>query len=153
MQCIFQPILMKYDSSKYIEAQIPNEPVFAFCGIKDANSFFKSILKFGIKIKGKKSFRDHYNYNEVILKKLSNMIEDLKIKKIITTEKDIVKISETFINNFEIYIIRISVNLNTGNGELLLSSHYPAESYSGFSFDHFLSLSILLSGYSKLDKT
>ena len=100
---------MKYNFSNYIEAQIPSEPVFAFCGIKESNSFFKSILKFGIEIKGKQSFRDHYNYNEKILKKLSNMIKDLKIKKVITTEKDIVKIPETFINNFEMYIIRINV--------------------------------------------
>ena len=110
--CIFHPILMKYNLFKNNKSQIPDEPVFAFCGIADSKSFFQSIIKFGIKIKGKKSYRDHQNYNDKILKKLSKKITELNVKNIITTEKDVVKLPDHFINNFEIYIIKIDIIMN-----------------------------------------
>jgi tetraacyldisaccharide 4'-kinase len=85
------------------------EPVFAFCGIADHNSFFKSIIKLGITIKGKKYYKDHQNYSDRIIKNLFKKIKKLKLNNIITTEKDIVKLPQYFINAFQIYIIKISI--------------------------------------------
>ena len=105
----FEPLLMKYESKGYIESSAPNEPLFAFCGIADPQSFFKSITKLGINIKDKIIYRDHQNYNKTIINQLSQRIKNNNGKKVITTEKDLVKLPDSFIDFFEVYIIKINI--------------------------------------------
>tara|TARA_B110000438_G_scaffold263441_1_gene275409 strand:- start:761 stop:1783 length:1023 start_codon:yes stop_codon:yes gene_type:complete len=103
--------LMKYDSKGYHKSIIPHEKLFAFCGIGEPSSFLKSVSNLDLKIAGKRIFKDHQKYNERILNQLSLQIRSCDCKSIITTEKDLVKLSDSFLKNFNIYIIKIEIQL------------------------------------------
>jgi len=105
----FDMLLMKYDINGYVETSAPNEPLFAFCGIADPQSFFKSILMLGINIQEKIIYKDHQNYNKTVINQLSQQIKENNGTKVITTEKDLVKLPDSFIDIFEIYIIKINL--------------------------------------------
>ena len=103
----YQLQLYNYNLNQY--NQNIAEPVFAFCGIADHNSFFESITQLGIIIKGKKHYRDHQNYSDRIIRNLLEKIKKLKLNTIITTEKDLVKLPKFFINTFQIYVLQLSI--------------------------------------------
>ena len=102
-------LLMKYDSRGYVETSVPNEPLFAFCGIADPQSFFKSIFMLGINIQDKIIYKDHQNYNKTVINQLSQQIKKNNGIKVITTEKDLVKLPDSFLEEFEVYVIQIDV--------------------------------------------
>ena len=62
-----------------------------------------------MKIEGKRFFRDHQNYTETVLNQLSEQIRKSSSSSVVTTEKDLVKLPKIFLEEFEIYIIKINV--------------------------------------------
>ena len=104
---------MRYNSSSYQKTLIPNKPVFAFCGIAEPNSFINSAKELSLKIKGKLFFQDHQEYTEAVIKELSAQIKSSYCTAIITTEKDLVKLPENFLDEFEIFVIKIEVEFET----------------------------------------
>ena len=106
---IIQPIIMKMGETGYKKVFSVDEPVFAFCGIGDSNSFVQTANELGLKIIGTHFFQDHQNYNTKILQRLSIQIQNSKCKAVITTEKDKVKIPESFMKKFIFYVIKIDV--------------------------------------------
>ena len=85
--------------------------MYAFCGIGDYKSFFNSLIELGINIEKKEYFSDHQNYSDRIIKKIYNKVKKLKLKKVVTTEKDLVKLPHFFIDSFQIYVVKISINI------------------------------------------
>ena len=63
-----------------------------FSGIGDPSSFKEILLKNNIKVKKEIIFPDHYNYKKNDIKKIFELAEKINAK-ILTTEKDFVKIS------------------------------------------------------------
>ena len=104
-----QPILMKMDEKGYHKSSPANEPIFAFCGIGNPNSFIQSINEVGLTIAGKRIFRDHQIYNPRILQKLSEQVQKRNCRAVVTTEKDMVKIPESFMKKIIFYVIKIDV--------------------------------------------
>ena len=104
-------MIFHYESKIFNKINFFNEPVFAFCGIADHQYFFKSITDLGIKIKEKKYFKDHQDYTDFLINDLINKIKKLKLNKVIITEKDLVKLPQFFIETFDIYVIKISMNI------------------------------------------
>ena len=107
--CIMEPVVMKMDETGYHESFPVDVPVFAFCGIGNPNSFIQTVKEVGLNIIGKRIFQDHQKYNPKVLQDLSIQIERSNCKTVITTEKDMVKIPDTFINKFIFYVINIDV--------------------------------------------
>ena len=101
--------LMKYDKEGYQKSLPPEDILFAFCGIGEPKSFFDSIAKLGLKSGGKRIFRDHKEYTMSVIKELSDQIKSSNCKGIITTEKDLVKLPDNFLDEFEIYVIKIEM--------------------------------------------
>jgi len=107
------PALMKYDSSGYHKSLTPTKPLFAFCGIGEPDSFFKSIKQLDLKSEGKRIFSDHQEYIESVITELSTQIKSSNCTAIITTEKDLVKLPESFLDEFETFVIKVEVEFET----------------------------------------
>ncbi|MBC8256471.1 MAG: tetraacyldisaccharide 4'-kinase [Candidatus Marinimicrobia bacterium] len=103
------PILMKYDSTGYHKSLPPSEPLFGFCGIGEPDSFIDSIGKLELKLSGKRIFRDHQEYTHTVITELSVQIKSSNCKAVITTEKDLVKLPDNFLTEFNIYVIKIEI--------------------------------------------
>ena len=69
-----------------------------FSGIGDPNTFKKTLLKNKFKIIEEINFPDHYQYKKKDIERIKSMATDLNAK-IITTEKDYVKISQPNLDN------------------------------------------------------
>ena len=106
---IMQPLLMKVDGTGYHKTLHVNEPVFAFCGIGDPNSFIQTVKEVGLNIISKRFFKDHENYYPRVLQDLSLQIQSNNCRAVVTTEKDMVKIPESFMQEFIFYVIKIDI--------------------------------------------
>jgi len=106
---IMQPILMKIDNAGYHKSLPTDAPAFAFCGIGNADYFFKIVKEKELNIVGKRIFRNHQKYNNRLLQNLSTQIQSSNCRIVVTTEKDIVKIPAIFINKFIFYVIKIDI--------------------------------------------
>jgi len=104
---------MRYDSSGYHKSLPSPEVLFAFCGIGEPDSFFKSIKQLDLKLGGKRIFSDHQEYTESVITELSAQIKSSNCTAIITTEKDLVKLPESFLDKFETFVIKIEVEFET----------------------------------------
>ena len=85
----------------------PNDDYLIFSGIGNPNTFKRTLLKNKIKIVKEIIFPDHYQYKKIDIEKIKHMALKLNLK-IITTEKDFVKISKKYsndINYLEIDIV------------------------------------------------
>ena len=60
-------------------------------------------------VEGKKFFQDHQEYTETVIQELSEQIRESSISYVVTTEKDMVKLPESFLFEFEVYVIKIEV--------------------------------------------
>jgi tetraacyldisaccharide 4'-kinase len=69
------------------------EPYYAFCGIGSPGSFFSGLDALGGKCAGTKPLSDHHDYDAQDLSILREKAEKAGAKRLITTEKDWVKIS------------------------------------------------------------
>ncbi len=103
------PVLMRYDSSGYHKSLPSSEVFFAFCGIGEPDSFFKSIKQLDLKLGGKRIFSDHQEYTESVITELSAQIKSSNCTAIITTEKDLVKLPDSFLDEFETFVIKIEM--------------------------------------------
>ena len=107
------PVLMKYDSSGYHKSLTPTKPLFAFCGIGEPDSYFKSIKQLDLKLGGKRIFSDHQEYTESVITELSAQIKSSNCTAIITTEKDLVKLPDSFLDEFDTFMIKIEMEFET----------------------------------------
>ena len=87
----------------------PTESLYAFCGIANPSSFFDFIKSEDIELKWSSIFRDHYNYSEKNMQKLKSAINEAGANCIITTEKDLVKLSADFLKQYKVYIVTVSI--------------------------------------------
>ena len=103
------PVLMRYDSSGYHKSLPSSEVFFAFCGIGEPDSFMDSIGKLELKLGGKRIFSDHQEYTESVITELSAQIKSSNCAAIITTEKDWVKLPDSFLDEFDTFVIKIEM--------------------------------------------
>ncbi len=103
------PVLMRYDSSGYHKSLPSSEVFFAFCGIGEPDLFFKSIKQLDIKSGGKRIFPDHQEYTKSVITELSAQIKSSNCTAIIITEKDLVKLPDSFLDEFDTFVIKIEM--------------------------------------------
>ena len=76
--------------SKYIPKNISkfkNKKLFAFAGIANPENFFDLLSEYGLIVKKKSIFPDHYNFKKFELQKMNNYAKKKNLQ-LITTEKD-----------------------------------------------------------------
>ena len=88
------------------------EQYLVFAGIGNFDSFIDMLKKNNFRILDTIAYPDHYNYSKSDIKKILD-IAKLKKAKIITTEKDYIKIAEEYKN--EIKAIKIELNIANEN--------------------------------------
>ena len=88
--------------------KIKKEKLLAFCGLANPNKFFVTLKRNGYEISSTRIFPDHYAYKK---DDINNLIFDANNRnlKLITTEKDYVKILE---NKNNIYFLPIELELS-----------------------------------------
>ena len=73
--------------------KIKNENLLAFCGLANSNKFYETLKENGFNVTSTKSFPDHYEYKNEDVDKLIKEANNQNLK-LITTEKDYVKIND-----------------------------------------------------------
>ena len=73
--------------------KIKNEKLLAFCGLANSNKFYETLKENGFNVTSTKSFPDHYEYKNEDIDKLISEANKQNLK-LITTEKDYVKIKD-----------------------------------------------------------
>ncbi len=101
--------LIKYAEDGYNKSLPIDKEVFAFCGIGEPDSFFKALSQLHIRLGGKRIFRDHQPYSLTVINELSAQIKSTGCAVIITTEKDLVKLPDSFLDMFEVYMVKLEV--------------------------------------------
>ena len=87
----------------------PNKSVYTFCGIANPTPFLDFLHSEHIEIKWKTIFEDHHDYSAQSMKQLKGAINESGANYIITTEKDLVKLSTDFLTQYEIYVVTVSI--------------------------------------------
>ena len=64
------------------------DPVFAFAGIGNPEAFFANLEGWGVRVVGRKVFRDHHRYTKQELQELAAVAQSLGARTLMTTEKD-----------------------------------------------------------------
>ena len=95
---------------------LSGKKVFAFCGIANPEAFFSSLEKLGAIVEKKFTFKDHHFFSD---KELARMLKEGESNDTIflTTEKDFVRISETF-KNGRIFYLGAQIKVLKGFEEL-----------------------------------
>lgn len=69
------------------------EKLFGFSGIAQAEKFYRMLEEYGLRLEGKKIFRDHHIYMRSDVDELARQAEDVGARGFLTTEKDMIKLS------------------------------------------------------------
>lgn len=88
--------------------KIETKSLYAFCGLGVPEKFYSSLNKEGLCIKNQKSFADHYSYTN---EDIDNLVKDADNKnlQLVTTLKDLVKISPNFHDKIELIMLEIEL--------------------------------------------
>jgi len=101
----------------------PQEPVAAFCGVGNPQSFFRHLTLNGHSPIFRKSFPDHYSYTQSDVDALAHSAKQAGAQSLITTAKDAVKLHAL---QFSLPCYSLEIKLQLDNDEefrrLLLSS-------------------------------
>jgi tetraacyldisaccharide 4'-kinase len=97
-----------FDIKTGSKVSVGEEAVLAFCGLGNPEGFFKQIALDGIDVLSKRSFRDHYQYEQSDIDDLEQEARRVGADRFLTTAKDAVKLSDL---NFEIPILVMEINV------------------------------------------
>jgi len=106
--------------------EVNQDKFLAFCGLGNPQKFYKTLKQNGFNLIQTKSFPDHYQYNDTDINSLKKEAKEYKLK-LITTEKDYVKINEQ--NNNLINVA--SINLTIEDKQLVKFKALIKESIDG----------------------
>jgi tetraacyldisaccharide 4'-kinase len=80
------------DSSNVSPPDFPDK-LFGFSGIAQAEKFYQMLDHYGLKLAGRKIFRDHHLYRRTDIDDLVRRAEEVRAQGFLTTEKDMTKLS------------------------------------------------------------
>lgn len=73
---------------------VPEEPIFAFCGIANPYRFEESLKNIGIRLNGFLALPDHVNYTQETMVDICEKALASGAKRLVTTKKDFVKLQK-----------------------------------------------------------
>jgi tetraacyldisaccharide 4'-kinase len=95
------------------------EPALGFSGIARNADFQNTVLDHGLKAKGFLEFSDHHRYTADDLKYIQSKAEDADARCLITTEKDLVRLSPQNPFSLSLVVVRVRVCFGDQQGEFM----------------------------------
>lgn len=87
-------IVIPRDLRLVIPHDLHGRRLFAFAGLADNEQFFASLREHGLTLVGTRGFRDHHRYTPGDIQIIKAEARDAGAERIVTTEKDAVKIAD-----------------------------------------------------------
>ena len=92
----------------------------AFCGIGNPEAFEQTLTDSGLLVRRLVPFGDHHHYDADDLARLAEIVESLEgITAVVTTQKDLVKLSETQIAGRPLRALTIEADFGSGESEMV----------------------------------
>ncbi len=109
-------VLWSYPDKKEIPLnELAGNPVVAFCGLADPESLFFSLKQLQADLVHSVKFPDHHFYQEKDKRSLENLCRSLKINRLVTTEKDALKLGDWAPIDLQLIVLGIEVEIQ-GSG-------------------------------------
>jgi tetraacyldisaccharide 4'-kinase len=99
-------------------ADLAGRSVAAFCGIGNPQAFWQTLESLGGRPIGTRAFRDHHRYSPADLADLETWTAQLRPDFVITTQKDMVKISPDAWSGRPLYALQIEAAVTDPDGHL-----------------------------------
>lgn len=96
-------------------------PLFGFCGIAGPESFRKTLETSGMRLTGFREFADHHTYSNDDLRSLIGHAQKTGAKGLVTTEKDLVKLRDTFPREFLLLVQPVKLQIGEDFDRFVLS--------------------------------
>lgn len=90
-------------------------PFFAFCGIGNADSFFRDLASWHVSVSGKLAFADHHRYNQQDAHRIEKMAQRAGASAVVTTEKDEQNFKNVLFAKFPVYVVVIDLEIAPEN--------------------------------------
>jgi len=87
------------------------DPVFAFAGVGNPEAFFADLEGWGVRVLGRKAFRDHHRYTKQDLQELAAVAQSLGAKRLMTTEKDVQNIDAVLLPGMPVLMAVIAMDI------------------------------------------
>lgn len=99
------------DSERVDSEKLLSQPLGAFCGVGNAESFFNHLRREGYSPAFTRAFADHHNYNQSDVDSLVEQAKSSGAKALITTAKDAIKLTSL---NLEVpcYVLEIQIAID-----------------------------------------
>jgi tetraacyldisaccharide 4'-kinase len=91
----------------------------AFCGIGNPDGYRKTLEAAGVAVRDLVAFPDHYHYDESDIQRLTATVEELGVKALVTTLKDLVKIEADWIGAVPLLAMNIEAQVISGEDSLV----------------------------------
>lgn len=98
-------------SEEIDQAKIPSQPLGAFCGVGNPDSFFNHLRREGQTLAFTRTFADHYRYNQTDLDHLVKQARSSGAVGLITTAKDATKLA-SLKRDLPCYILEIEISID-----------------------------------------
>jgi tetraacyldisaccharide 4'-kinase len=121
---VFNSSLDSYElieSNGKISVELSSERFFGFCGIANPARFEKSLADKEIKLCDFLPLKDHVSYNQTLVSHLCKKAADCGAKKLVTTEKDFVKLRD-FDFQLPLYVLHIQYKVEQSLDLFVLNS-------------------------------
>lgn len=99
------------DGKTIARAALLNEPIAAFCGVGNPDSFFNHLRNEGYQVEFTRAFPDHHKYQQ---SELDNLVEEAKArgaKTLLTTAKDATKL-QSFTLGIPCHVLEIQIAID-----------------------------------------
>jgi len=119
VEVVFRPRrLVNSDGQTQAAGDLKSKPIAAFCGIGNPSSFRRTLDDLGFNVAIFDAFPDHCDYTQTGLKQLVTQARNADAHSLICTQKDLVKINVSQIDDIPIWAVEIAAELKIGK-ELL----------------------------------
>ncbi len=119
IDAVFEPrSLVDVDGRRRPLNECAHHRVAAFCGIGNSSAFFRSLRTLGLEPVWEVGFPDHHAYTEAECRVLAETARRRGASLLLTTDKDLVKLSADWFDGIPLRAVRIAVRFVSG-GRLL----------------------------------
>lgn len=120
VESVHQPVsLSEFKGEKVSWEELKEKGICLLSGIADPLTFQKTVSNLGAKIDLKFQFPDHYSYRQEDIKRIVDACRQQGLKRIVTTEKDAVRLSglEAQCLQFDIHILILRIEIRITKNE------------------------------------
>jgi tetraacyldisaccharide 4'-kinase len=104
--------LWRYPDKKRLPlSELAGRPLLAFCGLAEPESFLFSLKQLRTDPVRLVEFPDHYYYREKDKRDLETLSRSLKVRQLITTEKDALKLGHWEVADLQVLVLGIDVEV------------------------------------------